>query len=73
MPLGLELDVAERAVLDALGRAPELGLGEIGRIARAENPLAWITSLIAKLSELGLDLVAPGPARNGEPTYLLRR
>jgi hypothetical protein len=72
MPLGLQLTQVERDVLDALGRAP-LTADEIGRIAGAPDPVPWMERLMHKLAQLGLDMVATGVARTGEPTYLLRR
>ncbi|HLU67475.1 MAG TPA: hypothetical protein VKZ63_14435 [Kofleriaceae bacterium] len=73
MPIGLELTDGEREVLNALGRAPCLGARDIARITGAADPLAWMDALLDKLARLGLDLVAPGEARDGEPTYVLRR
>ena len=73
MPLGLQLGTAERAVLDALGRAPAIGAHEIARIAGTDDPVGWMGGFIAKLAELGLDIVHAGQSRTGEPTYILRR
>jgi hypothetical protein len=73
MPLGLQLTQSERDVLDALGRAPALTADEIGRIVGASEPVPWMERFLVKLSELGLDMVATGTARTGEPTYVLRR
>jgi hypothetical protein len=73
MPLGLQLTQSEREVLNALGRAPALTADEIGRIVGASDPVPWMERFQTKLSELGLDLVASGTARTGEPTYVLRR
>ncbi len=72
MPLGLQLTQLERDVLDALGRAP-LTADEIGRIVGAADPVPWMEHLMRKLAQMGLDMVAIGVARTGEPTYLLRR
>lgn len=72
MPLGLQLTQLERDVLDALGRAP-LTADEIGRIVGAADPVPWMEHLMHKLAQMGLDMVAIGVARTGEPTYLLRR
>ena len=73
MPLGLALTDAEREVLGALGAAPSLSVREIGRIAGADDPRAWMEALLAKLAGMGLDLVAPGEPIDGEPSYTLRR
>jgi len=72
MPLGLQLTQLEREVLEALGRAPSLTADEIGRMV-ASDPVPWMQRFLLKLAELGLDLVAAGVARTGEPTYVLRR
>lgn len=74
MPIGLQLTDEERDVLNALGRAPSLTAAEVGQIAHASDPVAWMESFLVKLAELGLDLIAPGDAASGgEPTYVLRR
>lgn len=73
MPLGLQLTDSEREVLNALGRAPSLTAGQIAEIAKTPDALAWMEAFLRKLAALGLDLVAPGDDRDGEPTYLLRR
>jgi hypothetical protein len=73
MPLGLQLTQAERDVLNALGRAPALTAEEVARVAGTSEPVPWMERFLVKLAELGLDLVAPGEARTGEPTYALRR
>lgn len=73
MPLGLQLTQAERDVLNALGRAPALTADEVGRIAGTAEPVPWMDQFLVKLGQLGLDLVAPGVAGTGEPTYALRR
>jgi hypothetical protein len=73
MPLGLQLSDTEREVLNALGRATSLTAREIGAIAKASDPLVWMEAFLHKLAGIGLDVVAPGEDRDGEPTYLLRR
>jgi hypothetical protein len=73
MPLGLQLSEPEREVLNALGRAPRLTAREIARLSGAADPVAWMEHLIGKLARMGLDLVTPGDAVDGEPTYTLRR
>jgi hypothetical protein len=73
MPLGLQLTQSERDVLEALGRAPTLTADDIARIVGDSDPVPWMERFLVKLTELGLDLVAPGTARTGEPTYTLRR
>ncbi len=74
MPLGLQLGDRERDVLNALGRAPQMTAGEIGRMVGATDPVAWMEQMLSKLTAIGLDLVAPGdPTPTGEPSYRLRR
>jgi hypothetical protein len=73
MPLGLQLTQSERDVLEALGRTPALTAEEIARIVGESDPVPWMERFLLKLTELGLDLVASGTARSGEPTYTLRR
>jgi hypothetical protein len=73
MPLGLQLTETEREVLNALGRVPSLTAREISQLAGAEDAVAWMEQFQRKLAGIGLDLVAPGDDRDGEPTYVLRR
>ncbi len=73
MPLGLQLSDSEREVLNALGRARALSAREIGQIAEASDPLAWMEQFLRKLAAIGLDIVSPGDDIDGEPTYVLRR
>ncbi len=73
MPLGFHLTTEEREVLNALGQADALTASDIARIAGVGNGIDWMEGLMSKLAEHGLDLVEPGDARGGEPTYLLRR
>jgi hypothetical protein len=73
MPLGLQLSDTEREVLNALGRVPSLTAREIGKLAGADDPVAWMEQFQRKLAGIGLDLVVPGDDRDGEPTYVLRR
>jgi len=73
MPLGLQLTDGEREVLNALGRASSLTAREIARIAKTDDALAWMEAFVRKLAGIGLDIVAPGDDKGGEPTWVLRR
>lgn len=71
LPVGFHLENAERALLDALGEQPNLSASEIGALLQIGDPMRWMAQLMDKLASFGLDLVAPGEDRNGEPTYVL--
>jgi hypothetical protein len=72
MPLGLNLDEDERAVLNALGQRDLLTAAEIGELIAAEtDPMEWMSALMDKLGGCGLELVVPGEDKDGEPTYIL--
>ena len=73
MPIGFSLDAAEREVLNSLGRTSRLTATEVASIAGVTNGIQWMETLMNKLSEHGLDLIAPGDDEAGEPTYVLRR
>jgi hypothetical protein len=73
MPLGLTLDKAERTVLNELGRQPFLTPAMIADVLGVAEPMEWMARFMDKLAEFGLDLVAPGPDQDGEPTYQLIR
>lgn len=73
LPMGFQLSAPEREVLNALGEVPYLTARKIGEIARVGDPVGWMEQLMTKLGEIGLELVIPGDAIGGEPTYRLRR
>lgn len=74
MPLGFTLEEPERRLLNALGKQPGMSATEIGTLlGLAEEPMVWMGRFMDKLAEFGLDLVAPGEDRDGEPTYILTR
>lgn len=73
MPMGFRLTDRERDVLNALGDVPFLTARKVSEIAGADDGVAWMEALMAKLADHGLDLIAPGDDDGGEPTYLLRR
>lgn len=72
MPLGFALAPAERRVLEALGKSC-LTATEVGALLGVPDPMNWMSSFMDRLTDLGLDLVAPGDDLNGEPTYILSR
>lgn len=71
MPLGLKLEDPERRVLNALGTEKCICAADIGRLILVEDPVSWMNLFMDKLSELGLEIVAPGEDLDGEPTYIL--
>ncbi len=74
MPLGFTLEDSERRVLNELGKQNSMSAAEIGTLlGLAEEPMVWMSKFMDKLAEFGLDLVAPGDDRDGEPTYILTR
>ena len=73
MPLGFRLSDEERNVLNALGEADSLTAHQIGEMVGVADSVAWMETLIVKLTERGLDLIMPGNDLRGEPTYRLRR
>ena len=73
MPIGFSLTDEERRILNALGKSEALTASEVAEIAQVTNAIQYMETLMAKLAEHGLDLIAPGDDRRGEPTYLLRR
>lgn len=73
MPHGFQLTADERNVLNALGRTALMTAREIANVAHTDDGIAWMEALMTKLSECGLDIIALGPDRAGEPTYQLRR
>ncbi len=74
MPLGFTLEPAERRLLNELGKKRSLSATEIGALlGLSEEPMVWMARFLDKLADLGLDLVAPGDDRDGEPTYMLSR
>ena len=74
MPLGFKLEESERRLLNELGKRESMSAGEIATLlGLAEEPMAWMSRFMDKLAEFGLNLVAPGDDRDGEPTYILTR
>ena len=73
MPIGFSLSPGEREILNALGKRASLRASEVAEIAGVDNAITYMEALMSKLAEHGLDLIAPGEDRDGEPTYLLRR
>jgi hypothetical protein len=73
VPADFEITRHERDVLNQLAEVEYLAARAIGQIVGAADPVAWMEELMRKLNEHGLDIVAPGAAIGGEPTYRLQR
>jgi hypothetical protein len=73
VPSDFEITKDERAVLNMLAEVDHLTARAIGQMVGALDPVAWMEALVVKLTTHGLDIVAPGPALGGEPTYRLQR
>ena len=72
VPAEFHLDPRERRVLNALGEG-ELTARGIGQMLEVTDPVAFMEELTRKLEGYSLDLIEPGEAQGGEPTYRLRR
>lgn len=73
MPLGFRLDNTERTVIDRLAELGALDAHQVAEIAGVPDGESWMHGLMARLSEHGLDIVSPGGAVGGVPTFVLRR
>lgn len=73
VPSDFQISGAERDVLNALGEQPHLTARQVGALVGVADPITWMDRLAEKLASYGLDLIGPGPAAGGEPTYVLRR
>lgn len=73
VPAEFAITPAERDVLNMLAESDVLTARAIRNLIGVEDAVAWMEALIAKLASHGLDIVAPGPAHGGEPTYRLQR
>lgn len=73
VPADFAITTPERDVLNALGENEYVTAGHIARMLGVQDPVAWMDQLIRKLAGYGLDIVAPGHALLGEPTYVLQR
>ncbi len=72
VPADFHIDPRERRVLNALGEG-ELTARGIGHMLDVTDPVAFMEELTRKLESYSLDLVEPGEAQGGEPTYRFRR
>jgi hypothetical protein len=72
VPTDFHIDPRERRVLNALGEG-ELTARGIGQMLDVTDPVSFMEDLTRKLESYSLDLVEPGEAQGGEPTYRLRR
>jgi hypothetical protein len=73
VPSDFNLDPGERKILNALGEQP-LTARAIGGMLDVRDAVAFMEELTRKLEQYGLgDLIEPGEAVGGEPTYRMRR
>jgi hypothetical protein len=72
VPQDFQIERNERQVLNALGET-ELTAKAIGQMLDLADAVAFMEELTRKLESYGIDLVQPGEAHGGEPTYRLRR
>jgi hypothetical protein len=73
VPSDFQISGAERDVLNALGEQSHLTARQVGTLLGIADPVTWMEQLSERLIAYGLDLIGPGPAAGGEPTYVLRR
>ena len=72
VPQDFQIESSERRVLNALGEN-ELSAKAIGQMLDIADAMSFMEELTRKLESYGLDLLEPGEAHGGEPTYRLRR
>ena len=73
VPADFMLDPGERRILNALGEQ-ELTARAIGHMLDLADAVSFMEELTRKLEQFGLgDLIEPGEAQGGEPTYRMRR
>jgi hypothetical protein len=74
VPSDFMLEAGERRVLNALGEGSSLTAHAIGQLLDIVDAVAFMEELTRKLENYGLgDLVEPGTANGGDPTYRLGR
>lgn len=73
VPADFQISKPERDVLNAIGEAEVVTARAVGAMLGVADPVGWMEVLVTKLERYGLDIIEPGPARGGEPTYVLRR
>ncbi|MBP6630294.1 MAG: hypothetical protein KBG28_08425 [Kofleriaceae bacterium] len=73
VPADFQVTHAERSVLNAIGEQTQLTARAIGQMVGVTDPVGWMEQLISKLESFGIELIEPGDARGGEPTYVMRR
>ncbi len=73
VPSDFMLDPGERRILNELGER-ELTARAIGQMLDLADAVSFMEELVRKLEQFGLgDLIEPGEAQGGEPTYRMRR
>ena len=73
VPADFEISRDERQVLNALAEVDHLAARTIAQMIGVADAVQWMEALIGKLNAHGLDIVVPGAAIGGEPTYRLNR
>jgi hypothetical protein len=72
VPADFQVSKIEREVLNAIGLQGGMTARAIGNLVHVADPVSWMEHFIRKLEEYGLELIEPGEASGGEPTYHLR-
>ncbi|HEY4181148.1 MAG TPA: hypothetical protein VGM90_30095 [Kofleriaceae bacterium] len=72
VPQDFHIDGGERRVLNALGES-ELSARAIGLMLDLVDAVSYMEDLTRKLESYDIDLVVPGEAQGGEPTYRLKK
>lgn len=72
VPQDFQIDTRERRVLNALGEN-QLTAKAIGNLLDVHDAVSFMEELTRKLEAYAIDLVEPGEAHGGEPSYRLRR
>ncbi len=74
VPADFTLDPGEKKVLEAMGDTDHVSARAIGNLLDLTDPVSFMEELTRKLEQYGLgDLVEPGDASGGDPTYRMRR
>ncbi len=72
VPADFQVSKIERDVLNAIGFQGAMTARAIGNLVLVADPVSWMEHFLRKLEAYGLELVEPGEASGGEPTYRLR-
>ncbi len=72
VPADFQVSRIEREVLNAIGMQGGMTARAIGNLVHIADPVSWMEHFVRKLEDYGLELLEPGEAYGGEPTYRLR-